>query len=209
MKTSKPFSTISYNTVEFLTIKLNELITSRKLTFWAFVEHYPEDDETKMHKHLLLVPNGQIQTDSLFDYLIEIDPSNPLNKPLACVGVRSSKFFDWYMYGKHDVEYLAMKGQSRKYHYEDSDFICSDRDIFFEEKHQMDMSKLMKVKALNQAAKDGVPFEELLMSGQIPVQQVYAYQRAYDIINGHYVTYRNGREGHQSVDPNTGEIHEV
>ena len=73
----------------------------------------------------------------------------------------------------------------------------------------MDMSKLMKVKALNQAAKDGIPFEELLMSGQIPVQQVYAYQRAYDIINGHYTTNRNGREGHQSVDPNTGELHEV
>lgn len=206
MKTSKPFSTISYNSVEFLTIKLNELVTSRKLIFWAFVEHYPEEDQEKKHKHLYLVPNGQIQTDSLFDYLVEIDPSNPLNKPLACVGIRSSKFFDWYMYALHDVEYLSMKGQSRKYHYDNSDVICSDRDFLYEEIHLMDMSKLKKIRALNQAVKDGVPFEELLMRGQVPVQQVYAFQKAYDMLTS-YSTYRNGRSG--EVDPNTGELHEV
>lgn len=205
MKTSKPFSTISYNSPEFLSVKLNDLVNRRKISFWAYVHHLPEEDEKKPHKHLLIVPNGQINTDEvLLDYLIEFDPSKP-DKPLACVGVKSSKFYDWYMYSIHDKDYLASKGQSRKYHYTRDDVVCSDTDILNEEIHQMDMSKLSKVKALNQAINDGVPFEELLARGQIPVQQVYAFRQTYELLQAYY-TNRNGRTTHQKIDPDTGEI---
>lgn len=205
MKTSKPFSTISYNSPDFLSVKLNDLVNRRKISFWAYVEHLPEEDEKKRHKHLLIVPNGQINTDEvLLDYLIELDPSKP-DKPLACVGVKSSKFYDWYMYAIHDKDYLASKGQSRKYHYTRDDVVCSDTDILNEEIHQMDMSKLSKVKALNQAISDGVPFEELLARGQIPVQQVYAFRQTYDLLQAYY-TNRAGRQTHQIIDPDTGEL---
>lgn len=205
MKTSKPFSTISYNSPEFLSVKLDDLVKRRKISFWAYVHHLPEDDEKKPHKHLLIVPNGQINTDEvLLDYLIELDPKKP-DKPLACVGVKSSKFYDWYMYSIHDKDYLASKGQSRKYHYTRDDVVCSDTDILNEEIHQMDMSKLSKVKALNQAISDGVPFEELLARGQIPVQQVYAFRQTYDLLQAYY-TNRNGRQTHQKIDPDTGEL---
>lgn len=205
MKTSKPFSTISYNSPDFLSVKLNDLVSRRKIAFWAYVHHLPEEDEKKPHKHLYIVPNGQINTDEvLLDILVEYDPTHP-DKPLGCVGVKSSKFYDWYMYSIHDIDYLASKGQSRKYHYTRDDVACSDTDFLNEEIHQMDMSKLSKVKALNQAVKDGVPFEELLMKGQIPVQQVYAFQKTYEMLQN-YTTYRNGRESHQKIDPDTGEI---
>ena len=92
MKTSKPFSTISYNSPEFLSVKLDYLVKRRKILFWAYVHHLPEVDEKKPHKHLLIVPNGQINTDEvLLDYLIELDPKKP-DKPLACVGVKSKEF---------------------------------------------------------------------------------------------------------------------
>ena len=39
MRTSKPFSTISYNTEDYLTAKLDELVTTRKIEFYAFIEH--------------------------------------------------------------------------------------------------------------------------------------------------------------------------
>lgn len=205
MKTSKPFSTISYNSPQFLEIKLNDLVNRRKIAFWAYVQHLPEEDEKKPHKHLLIFPNGQVNTDEiLLDILIEYDPTHP-DKPLGCVGVKSSKFYDWYMYSIHDKEYLASKGQSRKYHYTRDDVVCSDDDILNEEIHQMDMSKLSKVKALNQAVKDGVPFEELLARGQIPVQQVYAFQRTYEMLQN-YATFRAERETHQKIDPNSGEV---
>lgn len=204
MKTSKPFSTISYNSADFLTVKLNDLVNRRKLAFWAYVEHLPEEDEKKAHKHLYIVPNGQINTDEvLLDILVEYDPTHP-EKPLGCVGVKSSKFYDWYMYSIHDVDYLSSKGQSRKYHYRREEVACSDTDYLNEEIHQMDMSKLSKVKALNEAIRNNVPFEELLMRGQIPVQQVYAFQKTYGMLQTY--TFRNGRDTHQNVDEDTGEI---
>lgn len=207
MKTSKPFSTISYNTADFLSVKLNDLVNRRKIAFWAYVEHLPEDDEKKAHKHLYIVPNGQINTDEvLLDILVEYDHTHP-EKPLGCIKPKSSKFYDWYMYSIHDRDYLASKGQCRKYHYGFDNVICSDTDYLNEEIHQMDMSKLSKVKALNEAVRDGVPFEELLMRGQIPVQQVYAYMRAYEMIQG--FTFRNGRDTHQINDDTTGEILEL
>lgn len=206
MKTSKPFSTISYNSSEFLQVKLNDLVNRRKIAFYGFIEHLPEEDEKKAHKHLYIVPNGQTNTDEILDYLLELDPKNP-DKPLGCIPFHSSKFTDWYLYSVHDKDYLASKGQSRKYSYKKEEVIVSDSDFFNEELHRMDLSKLSKVKALRNAVECGVPFEQMLMTGQIPVQQVYAYKQTYDMILSYLDrTQRNGRDTHQKIDPDTGEL---
>lgn len=206
MKTSKPFSTISYNSADFLRIKLNDLINRRKIAFYGFIEHLPEEDETKAHKHLYIVPNGQINTDEVRDYLLELDPKNP-EKLLGCIPCHSSKFTDWYLYSVHDKDYLASKGQSRKYSYRKDEVQVSDSDYFNEEIHRMDLSKLSKVKALRNAIEMNVPFEHMLMNGQIPVQQVYAYKQTYDMILNYVErTQRNGRDTHQKIDPDTGEL---
>ena len=187
-------------------VKLNDLVNRRKIAFYGFIEHFPEEDEKKAHKHLYIVPNGQINTDEILDYLLELDPKNP-DKPLGCIPFHSSKFTDWYLYSIHDKDYLASKGQSRKYSYSKDEVIVSDSDFFNEELHCMDLSSLSKVKALRTAVEKGVPFEQMLMTGQIPVQQVYAYRLTYDMINNyHKVTQRNGRVSHQLIDPETGEI---
>lgn len=206
MKTSKPFSTISYNTVDYLRLKLDELVDRRKIDFYAFVDHYPEEDEKKAHKHLLIVPNGRIDTDQVLDYLIEIDPSKP-DKPLKCMRPQSSKFADWYLYAVHDSSYLASKGQARKYHYQQSDIVCSDTDYLVEQIHTIDFSKLNRFNELRSAARSGTPFYNLLMNGFIPVQQVYAYKQAYDIMSLGDTTERNGKQGHEpKIDEDTGEI---
>lgn len=187
-------------------VKLNDLVNRRKIAFYGFIEHLPEEDEKKVHKHLYIVPNGQINTDEILDYLLEFDPKNP-TKPLGCIPFHSSKFTDWYLYSIHDKDYLASKGQSRKYSYTKEEVIVSDSDFFNEEIHRMDLSKLSKVKALRSAVEGGVPFEQLLMTGQIPVQQVYAFKQTYDMISDYLErTSRNGRESHQKIDPATGEI---
>ena len=98
MRTTKPFSTISYNTAEFLKEKLERLVLERVISFYSYIEHYPEEDEKKKHKHLLIIPNGQINTDELTDILNEIDMAHPLEKPLGVLPWRSSKFDDWYLY---------------------------------------------------------------------------------------------------------------
>lgn len=204
MKTSRPFSTISYNSSDFLEIRLGELIARRQLDFFAWVHHYPEEDETKPHKHVYLVPNGKIDTDQVLDCLLELDPENPL-KPLGCIRPRSSKFAHWYLYGLHDPAYLASIGQSRKYHYSLEDFHCSDMDYLLEEIHTIDFAKLNRFNVLRDAALNGTPFDELLLTGCIPIQQTYAYKQAYDIL-ANSCTFRNGSHGHEFTDPDTGEI---
>ena len=44
MKTSKPISTISFNTESFLRGKLRELEAAGILEFWAYIKHDPEPE---------------------------------------------------------------------------------------------------------------------------------------------------------------------
>ena len=102
MRTQRPFSTISYNTDKFLDQKLTDLEKRRAISFWCWIDHYAEDDELKRHKHLFIIPNGQVDTDMIKKELEEIDLSNPLGKPLlakyavSCIPYRyqSSNFDD-------------------------------------------------------------------------------------------------------------------
>lgn len=200
MKTSKPFSTISYNSEQFLYVKLLELVKRRKIDFFAFVHHLPEEDEKKEHKHLYIVPNGKLDTDEVIEYLLELDPSRPAD-PLGCIRPKSSKFGDWYLYSQHDPDYLASKGQARQYVYAREEFVVSDEDYFNEEIHQIDMSHLSRTKALRRAVENDVPFEQMVMLGQIPIQQITAYRTAYDTIKHFtYSTYRRDRKTHQEDD---------
>ena len=200
MRTSKPFSTISYNTTEYLTAKLDELVQSRKIEFYAFIEHLPEDDETKFHKHVLIIPNGTINTDQVQDYLTEFDPENP-DKPLGCIMCRSSKFGDWYLYALHDKGYLAQRGQIRKYQYTADELIVSDPDYLHELVHTIDYSPYTRFAQIREFAEDGLAFNELVAMGIIPPQQVYGWEKTYNLLLSRN-TYRNGREGHYDAEPN-------
>lgn len=181
MRTSKPFSTISYNSQDFLQQTLSDLVKRRKIAFFAFVEHLPEEDEKKAHKHVFIVPNGLVDTDQVIDTLKEIDLANPL-KPLGCIPPNSSKFDDWYLYSLHDAPYLASKGQSRKYHYALQDFHVSDEDYMTHQIHSIDYSRYQRFQRLVEAVDDGETFPDLVRKGLIPIQQITAYERAYDLM---------------------------
>lgn len=176
MKTSRPFSTISYNSDPFLTEKLKELENRRIINFWAFINHIPEQDEQKAHKHLYVVPNGQLCTDRFIDFLLE--PDLTFGKPLKCLSCQSSKFGDWYFYVLHDDAYLLSKMQERQYHYIDDDIRVSDYDTFVELKHQIDYSKLCNKKTVEiyNRLKSGDTLDDLIAIGVIPVQQLNNYK---------------------------------
>ena len=210
MKTSRPFSTISYNTVDFLNAKLSDLVNKRMISFYAFVEHYAEEDEKKAHKHLYIMPNGQLQTDQITDLLQEMDPQNPL-KPLGVMPFQSSKWSDWYLYCIHDTAYLASKGQSRKHHYNETDFYSSDSDFLHELIHTIDRAKYFKTQEFVNKIQQGVSLYDLVTTGNIPAPQFNQWQNMYSFIK-HGITERNGRETHTpkdriiKVDSETGTI---
>ena len=119
MKTSKPFSTVSYNTDDFLKDKLNRLIATYKIEYWCYVKHLGElaDDGTreKDHKHVYIIPNGKIDTMELSQMMLEVDPNN--KKPLKCMDFRSSKEDEWFLYNSHDPDYLKTKFLIREFTY--------------------------------------------------------------------------------------------
>lgn len=152
------------------------------------------------------MPDGQIDTKTVTNLLQELDLKNPHLPPLGVMPWRSSKFDDWFLYVSHDVAYLASKGQTRKYHYQPSDFISSNDDFFNELIHTIDRSKYQKSKDFYDAAMNGVSFEKLLATGQIPVPQFNQFLQMYNYITGGQA-YRNGRETHTpKFDDETGEL---
>ena len=205
MKTSKPFATISYNSPKFLYSKLIDLVNRGNLSWFAFVKHFAEEDEKKDHLHVFFIPDGQIDTKPLGDLLREFDPEHP-DKPLGVLPFQSSKFPDWYLYSSHNTEYLATKGQSRKYHYTKSDFKTSNEDYLTELEHLIDRSKINNITVVREAVENKVPFSSLVKEGRIPVQLINQYQKVYDLIEYNNAI-RNGKTTHTPiVDPDTGEV---
>lgn len=182
MRTSKPFSTISYNSDKFLKLKLNELVSSGKISFWCAIRHKAESDEKKDHIHLYINPSSMFQTDDLKSYLSEPDTTN-INLPLTCISARSSKTFDdWYLYVLHDKRYLASKGLSREHHYSRDALFCSDTNELDLLVNEIDMCKYTIYQTLIEYIQDGKTFQQLLLTGQVPIQQVRNYAFAWSLL---------------------------
>lgn len=121
MLRSCKISTISYNTDKFIESVLNELKDARKIRFWMYINHLPEEAEAHKHKHLLLSPDERIETRELDDLFCEDDPNNEL--PLKCIDWNvSSNICDWILYVLHDPLYCAEKHKElKKYVYKKED----------------------------------------------------------------------------------------
>lgn len=201
MRTSKPISTISYNTSGFLVMKLNELVQSHKISDYMFIEHLPEEDELKQHIHLWINPNTLIDTMDLQDYLSEFDKNYP-DKPLKCIDFRQSSTDDWILYSEHYPPYLAFKGESREYIYSKDDFKFYDSDTFNHNylhafkgsDFALQQSRLLTISEL---AKDELSPYEAFLLGHIPLHMassincVMSMQDRFEL-----KTNRNGRNGH-------------
>ena len=191
MRTTKPIATISFNSASYLKLKLDELKKAKIISVYHFIEHLPEDDEggKKKHIHLYIEPSKLIQTDDLAEHFLEFDADKP-DKPRKCLLFRTSRFGDWYMYSIHDKAYLASKGQSRRYHYTYDDIVTSDPDELYRAFREIDLSHLTPLREIMQAVESGLSFSEYLKKGRVPIQQIHAYQKAFDLI-AYDGTYRN------------------
>lgn len=171
MRTSKPISTISYNSDAFLTQKLEEMVKAHTISDWMFIHHIAEADEAKDHTHLWIKPNKLVDSMAIQDYLREYDPTHP-DKPLKCTDFRYSDTDDWILYGMHLEPYLKSKGLERQYHYTPYDFRYHDEDTFNENlNHALKGSswaeRMQLVAQLQLSEFDPV---DLVKSGRVPIQ---------------------------------------
>lgn len=208
MRTTKPISTISYNTEGYLRLTLNQLIESKIISFWCYIKHKPEDDEcrNKSHFHVYVEPAKMLQTVDLRSKFIEFDPKKP-DKPLGVIDFHSTKNFgDWYLYGMHDKAYLASKGQSRREIYAHTEFRASDEDEFAYLVQNIDLLALSRYKDMLEAQRNGVSWAQYFSRGTVPIQQVRNFESAWFILLQEY-TERNGNAGHEiEYDEVTGEV---
>lgn len=175
------------------------MIDDALLDFWAYVEHLPEEDEKKRHKHLYIVPSKLIDTTVFQKKLLELDTTDLTAKPLGCIVPVSSKFGDWFLYCKHDKAYLNSKGQFRKYQYNDTDFIVSCQDYFKHLLHTIDYSKYSLTQRLIDALMDGETPQSLIKSGQVPLPMINNFLKLSTFIKSSSL-YRSGRSTHTPDD---------
>lgn len=189
MNTSKPFSTISYNTPSFLIKKLNSFIDDGLLAFYAFITHKGEDDEggKKDHIHLYIMPSRRVNTEALANEFYEIPKDYkpqegekiPYLKWLIC---QSSKFDDWEQYTLHDPLYISAKGLTKKFTYHVDEYITSDTDTLNCMIKQINTEALTPYSSIRQAIEDGITWQKFVLRGTIPLNQLGNFERAWDAI---------------------------
>lgn len=179
MQTSKPISTISYNSELFLKATLDHLLKTNIIDFYCYIPHIGEDDgygeKEKDHIHLFILPNHRINTADLDLEFIEPDPNN--DKPLKCITWQTSKPDDWILYVLHDPDYLATKFETREIQYRFTDLVGSDQeDLRRKYRHAYQSSGYARSRNLFEYAKSGGTLHDLLRIGAIPINQVSSYQ---------------------------------
>lgn len=183
MRTSKPISTISYNTPEFLRQKIEYWKKLRLIEYGMWILHRAETGE-KDHYHVFFKPAQQIQTMDLEEDSKEFDPNFP-DKPLKMIGFSSSKADDWVMYALHDVDYLASKGLTRQFHYDISDFESTDIDTFTEIIAQLNDSRKGRLEnRILEMCEQGLTWSEIVRSGIVPIRYMSNAKIFYTAITG-------------------------
>lgn len=200
MRTSKPISTISYNSREFLQARLDELIQSKRICDYMYIQHEREEDEKKQHIHLWIKPNTLIDTMDLQRHFLELDVQNPM-KPKKCIDFRPSVVDDWILYNQHYRPYLVSKGEDRKIFYTKEDFYYYDEDNFEDlYNHAFKGSEWAQRNQILQALQGGlVTPTDLILNGTVPLNMA-TQLNAFKYMQRHYGTYRNGRPNHEEED---------
>lgn len=199
MKTTKPLSTISYNSFNWLTGTLDRLIENGIIRFYALICHKPEEDENKAHYHVYVEPAKQVDDNWLQGQFVEPVAGD---KPLKSLPFNKSKFVDWYWYGLHDSAYLASKQQARKYHYSKDDFITSDVDYFDELVRQNPNPRGEMLRALDLMQKGADDYTIALMMNT-PLKSLKFTMDALANMRGYMGldnVERNGKLGHENAD---------
>lgn len=184
MRTSKPISTISYNSDDFLKQKIEQWKSAGIIEYGMWIKHQPEEDEKKAHFHVFLKPAQLLQTTFLEDDSIEIDPLNP-EKPFKMISFRVSKESDWILYSIHDKAYLQEKGLTRDIHYDIADIISTCEDTLTDILSHLndDRKGRLETKILDCVNK-GMGWNQIVSSGLIPIRQISGARLFYSALTG-------------------------
>lgn len=190
MKTKQYISTICYSDSEWMVDKLNKLVNSGKIDFWCFIEHQPEEDEKKSHKHLLVIPSVSVDTRDLDDFLAQPKGEESLGTCKLWHTVGKKNISDFLLYGLHDPLYLRIKGYAdRKYTYKAEEFYTSSPsafyDLLFVAYHDTTFAFNTKVLDALRTSDDVLKTgKEFVLNGYIPLNSTCSFHHLLQIIGG-------------------------
>lgn len=178
MKTSKPISTISYNSEEFLRAKLDYLVRSGEVAFWYYIKHHGEyDKETdiqdKDHIHVYLEFADRVDTVKLGEMFLEYENGDLNSKPLKCMPFRVSKPYDALLYNIHHSQYLLQKFEQKEFSYTLDDIVSSDRDYLNQLYSEAMHSDIFKRDRMMKLMDSGVSVAEMCYHGLVNTNQAY------------------------------------
>lgn len=183
MLTTKPITTISYNTDTYLTNLLENLRKAKIITFRFFVPHKAEDDENKDHIHLYIELAKRLDTEILRDEFKEKDLSSDTDKPLSVMPFQvCNSFNDMYLYFIHDKIYLSSMNNPRKYHYNDSDIHTSDKEYLNEKRRTSPMPKCYINREMFDGLLHGEKPTHILQRNNVPMRQWGQYLTAFRML---------------------------
>ena len=132
MASKLPLSVVSYNSIPFAKARLDEMRDEGYIMDYYIFPHQADTDDKKDHRHILVIPNGQIDWSEFRKRMMELDFSNPLKKPLGCsVFETCNSIDDWILYVLHDEVYLEWKQRPRNIvNYPKELMICSDENLY-------------------------------------------------------------------------------
>ena len=200
MNTSKPISTISYNTEKYLREKIYYWKQQGFIEYGMWILHQPDVDGDKAHYHVYLQPTKLIQTENLINDSIEIDPNwKPLDfygdekekeqhekkQFLKMTVFKSSEPSNWILYGLHDEAYLTQKGLSRNIHYDVSDIQSTCDDTLLDMLSSAFDFRNNKLEfRIIDAVNKGVSWQDMVKSGMIPIRQIAGARLLYSALTG-------------------------
>lgn len=178
MKTSKPISTISYNSEEFLKAKLDYLVRSGEIVFWYYIKHHGEyDKETdiqdKDHIHVYIESGNKIDTIKLGEMFLEYENGDLNSKPLKCMPFRVSKPYDALLYNIHHTQYLLTKFEKKEFSYTLDDIVTNDKDYLLQLYSEAMHSDIFKRDRMVKLMDSGVSVSEMCYHGLININQAY------------------------------------
>lgn len=187
MRTSKPISTISYNTEDYLKNVIEKWRKNGIIEYAMWIRHEPEQDEKKAHYHVFIKPAKLIQTMDLENDSMELDPYNP-EKPLKMISFRVSKESDWVLYGIHDKAYLQEKGLEREKHYDLQDIQATCHDTLTDIIACLSDERKGRIEyRIMECVDRGMSWGQIVGSGLIPLRHMGGAKIMYQALTGEIV----------------------
>lgn len=174
MKTYKPLSTISYNTSDFLKLKLDKLISDEIISFYSFLSHHGEHGK-KDHIHVYIEPCRVIDTNSQAwkCFLIQ----STADGELSCMPWQKSNFENWVLYTRHDESYLSAKKLKKQYvNYPYSAFVSSDNTSFLGKLDEVNVDSYKSpIENMVDCMESGMNVIEAMRVMRVPVGAMHSF----------------------------------